>query len=135
MEVIFVVLQGLGQVFRCRRQDDRGFFAHGNIRFSSEVTDSLDSFHEGIHGSGIVGKIPFILSLRPGSDDDAFPFVRQMLPEVFRNEGHEGMEHFQGMGQNVDQNVLDGVLVAVAGGLVEALLGKLDLPVAVGAPN
>ena len=61
--------------------------------------------------------------------------MRQVLPEMFRNERHERMEHFQGMRQDIDQDVLDRMLVSFAFGLVKAFLSQFDVPVAVGVPD
>ena len=60
--------------------------------------------------------------------------MRQRLPDLFGEEGHEGMQHFQDVGQDVAQHLLRLFLgrLILAG---QTGLGQLDIPVAIGVPD
>ena len=58
----------------------------------------------------------------------------QSLPDLLGDEGHEGVQQLEHVGEDVAQNLL-GPDLAVLVVALEAGLGQLDIPVAVVIPN
>ena len=58
----------------------------------------------------------------------------QGLPDLLRQEGHEGVQQLQDTQQHIAQHVLGGQLGTLVLA-VQAGLGQLDIPVAIGVPD
>ena len=82
----------------------------------------------------ILGEAQLLAVLGIALDHQRLALVRQRLPYLLGDERHERVDKLEYLGQHVEQHLLSGALgLAVVG--VEALLGHLDVPVAVAVPD
>ena len=97
-------------------------------------TDALDGGHDLFHGFRILREFKRLLRHRPILEHEEVAVMGQRLPDLLGDKGHEGMQHFQDVGQDVAQHLLRlflGRLILTG----QAGLGQLDIPIAIGVPD
>ena len=112
---------------------DRGLLRRRDVHLGAAGTDGTDGRHDPLK-LGLFGReveCPGVLRIR--SQHDGVSFMGQGLPDLLREEGHEGVEQLQHAIHAVDENGFRGLGALAA--FLETDLGDLDVPVAEQVPD
>ncbi len=143
-------LTGIGQLFQegdAPGEDFRlhgghgemGLLGGGHIHLAAPAADRPDGVHHQLHRLLLGGEVHVRGGCGPVLEHEEPSLllpaaVRQGLPDLLGDEGHEGVEQLEHLGQDIAQHLL-GPLLAVLVLPLEAGLGQLDIPVAVVVPD
>ena len=127
-EVFLIVFKAGFEVITKDSDLDMAGFIRSNTRFGTHVTDRLDAVHDAIELFCFGRETERLVRLRPRSSCQRFAFMRQMLPEVFRDEWHERMEQCQHAGQGVHEDILGDFSIRIVLA-IETALRRFDVPV------
>ena len=122
-------------VLRLRRHnDDLGLAAGRHVHLGATGADGGDGVLDGLHSGLGLREVQRVLILRPLGGDEVPALVGQRLPDLLGDEGHERVQQLQDTQQHIAQHILGGLL-CLRILAVQAGLGQLDIPVAVGVPD
>ena len=123
-----LVVVGLGG-----HEDHLRLAAGRHVHLGTAGADGGDGVLDRLHGGLRLREVQCVLILRPLGGDQILSLVGQCLPDLLRDEGHEGVQQLQNTQQHVAQHILRSQLGGVLA--VKTGLGQLDIPVAVGVPD
>ena len=130
-QVIAAAAEGLGLA---GLNDHAAALGGMHVHLGADGTHGLDVVHQ-LLKVGFLGSIVQLFGEhRPLLGHDGLGSTRQSAVDLLGDEGHEGMQQLQRLGQHVHQH-LAGVVGLLGIGGVQANLGDLDVPVAVNLPD
>ncbi|CAN3994570.1 Multidrug export protein mepA, partial [Dysosmobacter welbionis] len=106
----------------------------GHVHLRPAGPDGLDGVHDGLHCGFFLWEGQVRPVLRPPGGHDELFLVGQGLIDLLRDERHEGVQQLQKLRQHKAEHILGRQLGPLVLSL-EAGLGELDIPVAVGIPQ
>ena len=113
---------------------ERTLLRRRHVHLRAAVADSADGVHDRFHVRGLDRELKALVILRPVGQHEELALVRDGLPDLLGDERHERMQQPQELIEHIDQHLLRGQLALLVLA-VQACLGQLDIPVAVGIPD
>ncbi|MNZ70600.1 hypothetical protein D3C78_889440 [compost metagenome] len=89
--VVVVTGDNTQRLFITRFDDQFNLFAHRYIHFSPDITNGPDYIHQQVHFCYRLWVLQSSIILRPSSKGNRLSFMRQVLPDFFRNKRHKRM--------------------------------------------